>query len=263
MSYSNDITDLVNKIERRLGMLALTPHLPKELGKDAWANVIKTDTLKTFSRYFPRKILFVINSQTCNKITENKRTWYVIKDEYLGGQKLLGAYDLSWDDLSSNNISLGQTAGYGYYIPNYGGVDSTYEAFIAQQLSADVASMYNNQMYVDFQYPNRVRIVRAGGVDVNLNEYAIYLLVEHSDLSTISPTKMEIFEQLAQADIANFLYMNLRYVDNLETIYINIDLKLNELNQQGDRRQEILDKIEQSYVSAANDNIPYIMTTNA
>ena len=36
MAYSNDFTLLVNKIERRLGMLPLTPHLPEEYNKEKW-----------------------------------------------------------------------------------------------------------------------------------------------------------------------------------------------------------------------------------
>ena len=71
---------------------------------------------------------------------------------------------------------------------------------------------------------------------------------------------MSTFEQLAQADIANYLYMNLRYYDNLETIYVNIDLKLSELQEQANKRDNIIEDIKNSYVSASNSNIPYIWT---
>lgn len=260
MAMSNDMTKLVNKIERRLGLLPVTPHLPESLNKESWAETIKTDTMETFSRYFPRKVEFVINEQTCHKVRENKKLYYIIKDEYLGGVELLGVMDINWADTSTDNLSIGQTAGYGYYIPNYGGIDSTYEAFMGMQLSADVASLYNNNLFVEFDYPNKIRICRAGGVDVNLSSYVVNLLVKHSNLATISPTKMETFEALAQADVANLLFMNLRYYDNLDTIFVNVDMKLSDIEQQANRRQEIIEEIKQSYVSAANDNIPYIMT---
>ncbi len=153
MAYANDMTSLINKIERRLGLLALTPHLPKELSKDKWGEVIQDDTMVTFSRYFPQKVKFVVNEETCyvKKEADGKK-WFIIKDEYMP-QKLLGAIDIAWDDLSSNNISVGQTAGYGYYIPNYGGMESTFDAFLSAQMNADVASLYNNQLYLDFKYP--------------------------------------------------------------------------------------------------------------
>ena len=73
---------------------------------------------------------------------------------------------------------------------------------------------------------------------------------------------METFEELAQADVANFLYKNLRYFDNFETAYVNIDLKLSELQDEGNKREEIVKKIEDSYVSSSNDNIPYIWTVS-
>ena len=260
MSMSNDMTKLINKIEKRLGLLPITPHLPEEFGKEAWAETIKDDTMVTFSRFFPRKVRFTINDETCHRVQDGKRWYYIIKDEYLGGVKLLGVQDIDWADTSADNLSIGQTAGYGYYIPNYGGIESTYDAFLAQQMSADVASLYNNNIFVEWEDPNKIRICRAGGIDVNLRSYVVNLLVQHSNLATISPTKMNIFEDLAQADIANFLFMNLRYYSPLDTIFINVDLQLGELEQQANRRTEIMDKLENSYVSASNDNIPYIMT---
>ena len=53
---ANDMTLLLNKLERRLGLIPLTKHLPEEYNKEAWANLIQTDTLVTFSRYFPNKV---------------------------------------------------------------------------------------------------------------------------------------------------------------------------------------------------------------
>ena len=262
MAMANDMTKLLNKIEKRLGLLLLTPHLPKELNKEAWAETIEEDTMVTFSRYFPLKVRFVINSETCHKVREDNCWYYIIKDEYLAGAKLLGVIDIDWNDTSADNLGVGQTAGYGYYIPNYGGLESTFDAFLSNQMNADVASMYNNNIFVDFKYPNKIGIKRAGGLDVDLNSYVVNLLIQHHTLATISPTKMETFESLAQSDVARLLYMNLRYVDGLETVYLNIDLKLNELEQEANKREGIIDEIKQSYVSASNDAIPYIMTVN-
>ena len=262
MPAANDFTLLVDKIERRLGLTIIGKRFPEQFNKDSWVDVIKKDTLPTFSRYFPRKLKFVVNDETCNKTKEKNKTVYYIKEELLGNTKLLGVIDIDWQDTSADNISLGQTAGYGYYVPNYGGIEDTFNTFMSLQAAADNASLYNNNIFLDFEYPNKIMISRAGSVDVNLSSFVVNLLVEHSNLATISPTKMETFESLAQADIANFLYMNLRYFDGLETIYVNIDLKLNELEQIASRRTEIIDKLENSYVSASNDAIPYIITVS-
>lgn len=262
MALSNDMTSLVNKIERRLGLLPLTPHLTENYDKSAWAKVIKEDTMVSFSRYFPRKVRFVINDETCYKIMEHGKRKYIIKDEYLGGVKLLGVIDIDWQDMSTDNVSLSQIGGAGYYVPNYGSLEDTFTTMLGYQSVADVSSSYNNNIIVDFEYPNKISLSRAGNVDVDINSYVVNLIVEHSDLSTISPTKMEIFEALAQADVANFLYKNLRYFDGLETIYVNIDLKLSEIEQEANKREQIIEELKNSYVSASNDAIPYILTVS-
>ena len=262
MALANDFSDLVNKIERRLGLVVLSSVLPDEFKKDKWVDVVKTDTMPTFSRYFPREIRFVVNDKTCHMVKEDKKTVYYIDDSLLGDVKLLGVRDIDWQDTSGDNLSLSNVSGLGYYIPNYGGMEDTFNAFTGIQMAADVASLYNNNIFLDFEYPNKIRISRSGNVDIKLSSFVVKLLVEHSNLQTISPTKMETFEALAQADIARFLYMNLRYFDGLDTIYLNIDLKLNELEQEANKRENIIEDIKNSYVSAANDSIPYIYTVS-
>ena len=49
MANANDMSLLLNKIERRLGLLLLTPHLPEQFNKSSWANVIMTDTIFFFT----------------------------------------------------------------------------------------------------------------------------------------------------------------------------------------------------------------------
>lgn len=261
MAMANDMTRLINKIERRLGLSVLVPHLPEELSREKWADVVMTDTIVTWSRYYPNAFPLVINDETCDKKKENGVVWYYIKDEVLQGCKLLGLKDIDWMDRTTNNSSLGATSlGGGYYYPSMGCIGSTFESVLALQTAADMNSLYNRGIYIDFQYPNRFALKGIGNTNYDLKSFVVILLIEHCSLSTISPTVMETFEALAQADIARFLYMNLRYYDNLETIYLNIDLKLSELQEEANKREEIINTIKESYVSTSNDNIPYIMT---
>lgn len=261
MAMANDMTRLINKIERRLGLSVLVPHLPEELSREKWADVVMTDTMVTWSRYYPNAFPLVINDETCDKKKENGVVWYYIKDEILQGCKLLGLKDIDWMDRTTNNSSLGATSlGGGYYYPSMGCIGSTFESILSLQMAADMNSLYNRGIYIDFQYPNRFALKGIGNTNYDLKSFVVILLIEHCSLSTISPTVMETFEALAQADIARFLYMNLRYYDNLETIYLNIDLKLSELQEEANKREEIINTIKESYVSTSNDNIPYIMT---
>ena len=141
MALANDFSDLVNKIERRLGLVVLSSVLPDEFKKDKWVDVVKTDTMPTFSRYFPREIRFVVNDKTCHMVKEDKKTVYYIDDSLLGDVKLLGVRDIDWQDTSGDNLSLSNVSGLGYYIPNYGGMEDTFNAFTGIQMAADVASL--------------------------------------------------------------------------------------------------------------------------
>ena len=67
MALANDMTLLLDKIERRLGLLPLAQFLPENMQKSKWADVIQQDTLVEFSRYFPNQFKMIIGEDTCNK----------------------------------------------------------------------------------------------------------------------------------------------------------------------------------------------------
>ena len=77
---------------------------------------------------------------------------------------------------------------------------------------------------------------------------------------TISPTMMETFEKLAQSDIATMLYQELKYYDNLETVYANLDLKLDDLRSWSEKREDIVRELDDAHVSTANEFGSLIMT---
>lgn len=251
--YSNNMSLLLNKIERRLGTQPL--RLPEHLQKDKWGEVVEEDTLVTFSRYYPHKVMYILDDQT-----PSKDGWYYL-DEDIIGTKILGVGDIDWVKFNGNGIAQNPSDSYSVYdIAN--GFYSTEDIYMAQ-MRADQLSLFNNGLYIDFEPPNRIRIVNAAGGMVNLktSNYPISVFVPHNpSLTTISPTQMETFESLAQADIANFLYKYLKYYDQLETVYATIDLKLQDLETEAGKREDILNYIKESYVSASNKNQPYILT---
>lgn len=254
MAMANDMGALLNKLEDDLHMTMIYRRLPQDLKKDSWERRIMEKTMPTFSRYFPHKVRFVVNEDTCNVKSHGhrqKQRVYYIKDEFLGSLKLLGVQDIDWGDTSTDNMGL--------YRPRE---FSPQGNFMEYQMLADNMSLYNDNIYPEFEAPNKITITRVGGEYISIYSFVLNLLVEHKTLATISPTKMEVFEELAEADVANFLYGNLKYIDNLETAYFDINLLLDDLKSIADNRSNIIEKLENSYVSAANDNIPYIMTVS-
>lgn len=250
--YMNNMSKLLNKVESRLGLIPLTPYLPKEFSKEAWAEVVKTDSLVTFSRYYPRKVKFKVTPTTAPK----KGGWHYIDEDYVGSQEILGVGDIDWSDFTnSNSIGLAQQFGYG--LADVGVVNLSMGDISNLINRANYASMFTNSVYPEFESPNKLRLVAVGNKDVKIGNFVIDLHVKHNDdLTSISPTKMETFEALAQADIANFLYQNLKYWEGLETVLANADLKLSQLENEGSKRENVVDELKQNYVSAGNDAIP-------
>ena len=255
----NGYTYLIKKIARKLGLLPIIPHLPEWCNVNKWVEVIQEDSLVTFSRFFPYAFKMQINKETCNKKFDEQRVmWYYIKDEVLQGAKLLGIKDIDWMDTSSNNSSLGASSVGNYFYPSFSCPIGTFESILSLQMAADMNSLYNRGIWIDFQYPNRFALRGIGNTNYDLNSFSVILLVEHSNLSTISPTKMETFESLAMADVAKFLYENLKYWDGLETAFVNVDMKLSELNDEANKRDQIIETLDQAHVSMSNDMVSAI-----
>jgi hypothetical protein len=255
MPMMNEMTKLLNKIERRLGTKQL--NLPEYLQKDKWATeVICNDTLDTFSRYFPHKIPYVLGP-------ENKKgPFYLIDESICESVTILGAGDINWRDWSHHYPGL-MYGGVNSYDMMTSGVD--FETFADVQMMADHVSAFSNGIYVEFYPPNRIKlnIVISSSFLTNFQRIPIDLFVKHSDnLKTIPPTQMETFERLATADVATFIFEQLKMYDQLEMVYANVDLKLSSLEEKARERREVVDYLEQNYVSAANKNQPIMITVN-
>ena len=126
---------------------------------------------------------------------------------------------------------------------------------------ANIQSLFNNGLYINFEPPNRFRLESTYGAEVSMHEFDVFVLIEHSpNLTTISATQMDTFESLAQADVAGFLYNKLKMFQDLQTVFATVNLRLEDLQEQYNKREEIMNYIKESYVSAANANQPLIFT---
>ncbi|MDD3121958.1 MAG: hypothetical protein PHC62_00415 [Candidatus Izemoplasmatales bacterium] len=254
MAFSNNMTKLLNKIERRLGTRPL--NLPKHLQKDEWVTVIEEETIVTYSRYYPFQLKYNITPDT-----PIKDGWYLLDEDVLDGVTIIGVKDISWEDFATSSVTQQQNAGYGVYdmFTNQYGLSD----IMMYQVHADLMSLYNNGIYPNFEPPNMLKLENAVGSNLqgSYKNFNIYLLIEHSkSLTTITPTQMETFENLAVCDVASFLYEELKLFEGVETVYANIDLKLNDLQDKANKREDVINYIKESYVSASNKNQPMIMT---
>lgn len=248
----NEMTKLLNKIERRLGLSVY--NLPDTLSKDTWHTVIEEDTLPTFSRYFPYGITVVIDN-TCEK-----DGFFFIDKDLPDGCKILGVKDVDWQayrcdpryDRYGINFST-----FDFISRDYGIDDVAF-----QQTAADYLSLFNLGIYIEFEYPNKIKLVSVNGSPVSrYRPFPLRVFIEHpANLMTISPTMMEIFEKLAQSDVATMLYQQLKFYDGAETVFANLDLKLDDLRNWAEKREDIIRELDEAHVSTANEFSSLIMT---
>ena len=248
----NKMNQLLSKIERRLGTKPLM--LPEDISKDKWADeVIIPDTITTFSRFFPHMVRIRIDASPENK----KDGYYIIDTDLLGGAEILGVKDIAWDEYGNN--ALAQQSGIGMY--DYLGAYNNYsmDDVMLLQARANMTSVFNNSIFVDFKEPNMIRLssVTNGDITGGLAQMPIDVFVNHpANLSTIPPTQMETFEKLAIADVASFLVAYLQHYDGLEKVFANVDMKLSSIERFADRREDIVQLLDDAHVNPANKNQP-------
>lgn len=257
MAFVNNMTKLINKIERRLGTHQY--NLPECMNKSMWHTIIEDDTIPTFSRTFPNKIEIELGPN--QRSTKIKDTYIIDESLVPGNIKIIGIKDLSWKNMTNNVYAA---AAYGIY----GGYDQ-YNMYGFQdigmaQMGADLASMFNCGLFLEFKAPNEVKVTNSLNRDMGyaLQTFPIEVFIEHApNLLTIDPTKMEVFENLATADVATYLYGELKAYDDLPTVFgANVDLKLSDIQDKANSREQIVEYLKENMVSPSNYNQPIIMS---
>lgn len=251
--FMNDMSEIVDRIVDRTGMRLIT--LPKPIAPDKWPKIIIRDSLTTYSRYFPHKMTVYIDTRN-----PTKGGWYIVNNFLPKGIRLLSIGDIEWSAFG-HYAGAEQSMGYGAYdfLSQNFGLDDVG----LLQMRADHMSIFMNTIFVKTERPNKVKFETSNGRDITkyLQTIPLEVMVKNfDDLSTISPGMMEDFEELCTADIATFLYNQLKFYDGLENLFgSNIDLKLQQLEDWMGKRADIVLKFKENQVSAGNKNYRMIM----
>ena len=252
MAMINKMSDLCDKIERRLGTKPLT--LPEPIAKDTWPDIIIHDSIDTFSRYFPRKITIVLTDDM------KKDGWYYIDAKLPDNIEIIGIQDIDWSTFANDYIGAAQNAGYGY-VDNIAttGLIGTSDILQLQGI-ANFESFYNNGIFLEEELPNKVRFKTANNAIINVDNYPLNVFVKHApNLMTISQTMMETFEKLAMADVATAIFEYLKYYDGTDTIFASVDFKLGSIEDKAKMRDDVVQELKDAYVNPANTGQLIIM----
>lgn len=256
MAFANNMTLVLDFIEKKLGLIPLRDILPEPFNKDSWAEeVIKPISLVSFSTYYGQEIEYRIDAST-----RRKNEWYIIDEAKVGNATILGVKDIKYSTLGRDSLFYQTDVGYGMFDPYLG--NYSVDDVMLSQMRADITSVYNYGIYPKFEPPNRFRVEGLFNSDITsrLGSFTVTLLIIHSDnLLTIEPTKMELFKTLACADVADYLVSNLRHFENIETVYAQIQLHLDELRDWASKAEQLREQMQNSFVSAESNNTPCIL----
>jgi hypothetical protein len=111
-----------------------------------------------------------------------------------------------------------------------------------RQLIADQQSATELSLTWDFRPPNILELFPKG---LRYNEiYVECKCVHPTHLRTIPPTAREILKELFLSDLAIDVLSIRQYFQTMQTVYGEINLNIERLQAQADKRTEIIDKLE-------------------
>ena len=219
-----DINLFMKKVIRHLGLAALS----LEDYYPAILDVLKTDTLSTFSQFFP--YTYIIKKD----LTEESA-----QESYNGGK----IYYLRDEYLENNNIdiiSVMDVQGASYYQEwNAPLQTSNIDAMILECLASNIRSALNiSTKHFKFMPPNRIFLKGYGGTQ----DLKIMVKIPYPNFGTVPESLSFNMERLAKLDIKILLYPELKMYDQFETAESTINLKLDGWENAERERDELIDE---------------------
>ena len=233
---------LLKKLKLNL-QLDLLPTITNEYVLD----IIKTETIPTFSNYFPLVVDdVVVPVDEENKAPDYPNTYYIYDktNNYFGKDVLiLGIMEISAGRRISDNVGFNTLA-----LDTCNFNNSLIGMMNAIAMSG-LTSLLNSGSIAgthEFIAPNKIRLFRGvGGGTLYLKVFCTH----PDNLSTIPHTKMDFFYQLAEADVKRILYERLKRYKNVDTAYGQIDLMIDGWeDSDNSKRKELITEMQEKYL---------------
>jgi len=220
---------LVNHIKSRLG--ASVRGL--ELDNDAIALVLKEETLRTLSLYFPKFIGYIVDIEK-DQVGRDQGLYYIDTPTALLGVELI--------------LSMNGLGNYTYY-------DRTYSIcpfeYILTYLQKEILDYTRVPTTCSFEPPNKVR-VSPNPATMMGKKVVLKLKVAHSDFQEFHPGLLETIKKLALCDVKLDILGMRRIFNNINTSMSDIELSLGTYEEAETKRDDLLEKIRASMHLSAN-----------
>ena len=238
-----NMSEEVTKIKYDMGIYGI--HLPLENPDAVIEDVIKRFTLPTFSVYQP---YYDHLHLSLNELKEDKQydnperngIGYLLPE--FPNRKLLYVSDVQYSSSAGGGMGGYNTYDFGAIMP-YTNVTLLQQAMLANSASM-VQGLLNPKLTFDFIEPCHLIIydaVMTNTVDIEL------AFVHHESLATIPRTCEPSFYKLALYDVENAFYNIAKHWKNIETVYGNINLDIDNWADASQARQTLLEDWDNNY----------------
>lgn len=237
-----NLSDEITKIKIKMGIYGI--NMPIDNPDNLIMEVIRISTLPTFSVYHPyydhlHTSLNDLQRDTTYDNPERNGIGYIMPE--FSNRKLLNVSDVQYSESSGYGMSRFNSYDFGGLL--YSSSHMMYKAMLANSAN-NLQSTIMPKLTFNFIEPCHLIIYDA----ISSNNMDIELaFVHHESLSTIPATAEPSFFKLALYDVEDAFYQIVKHWDNLETVYGNIQLKIDEWADAANKREQLLEEWDNNY----------------
>lgn len=225
-----NLSELLTSVKMKLGIYGLS--LPIENLDQTLYDVIKLESLKTFSQYFPHRIHLEMPMEDLETIKDGYVHTIVRLPDVFGDRRILFVEDVTHGDV---HRSTG-----GYLAPEIEGSMDVFGMMMMGHAVSHMNSAISPPVTFKFEAPNKLHLYNFKS---HATKIIIVVCVEHfENLTSIPATSMESFRELVILDIKSFLYGIVKHYTDIQTAHGTINLKIDDWADAESKRAEIIEK---------------------
>jgi len=220
---------------KKLGIDLGITHTALEIAGETMLEIIRTESLPTFSKFFPRplRISFKVDDPDY-KYGDNKMGWFRIPEKIVRSDKLIGIKEIIPD---SYMVSRDSYLAYNTDI-------------YTRQAQADFLSAFTLPTTVKFHPPN---VMELKPKNLYYRSMVVDLLLMHDkNFFTINTTYSDEFLKLALIDVKRFLYGIRKNFPSVSTVFGSLEFDMETVQGMEDRRNDLLEYWRSQYFKDPN-----------
>ena len=229
-----NLSELITSIKMKLGIYGIS--IPIDNLDQAIHDVLKLETIKTYSQFFPQTITMEFKLDELDTLYNSYMKTSVVLPDIFGGRTIISVRDVFPGKM---------TQGAGYQHPELAPGDDFFQDVMLGHAYASLTSAVSPPFTFEFEHPNIIHMYNYASYAKDLT---VKVDLEHfANLSSIPPSQFESFRELAIYDVKAFLYGILKHYTDLSTALGNINLKIDDWADAESKREELINEWTASY----------------